>query len=133
MPTHRIFPPDADVLGRAAPVSGILCRLQGYDKSSKLRASGLCAISSGTKAWSGRSDCEYQRLRYPPPAHSKRTCAVLSFEMNSLMFDKAFDDISLGDLQVLVEARIPKGRRLGFKRDNHGHGHGGPINLRTGM
>jgi hypothetical protein len=26
------------------------------------------------------------------------------------MFEKAFDEISLGDLQALVEARIPEGR-----------------------
>jgi hypothetical protein len=38
MPTHRIFTPDADVLGRAAHLSGILCRLQGYRKDARLRA-----------------------------------------------------------------------------------------------
>ena len=30
MPPHRMFTPDADVLGHAALLSGILCRLQGY-------------------------------------------------------------------------------------------------------
>jgi predicted nucleic acid-binding protein len=38
MPPHRIFVPDIEVLGRAALLSGILCRLQGYDKDAKLRA-----------------------------------------------------------------------------------------------
>jgi hypothetical protein len=38
MPTHRIFTPDANVLGRAAHLSGILCRLQGYRKDARLRA-----------------------------------------------------------------------------------------------
>ena len=38
MPGHRIFAPDSEVLGRAALLSGILCRLQGYEKDGKLRA-----------------------------------------------------------------------------------------------
>jgi hypothetical protein len=38
MPTHRTFMPDADVLARAAYLSGILCRLQGYRKDARLRA-----------------------------------------------------------------------------------------------
>ena len=38
MPAHRIFTPDPDVLGRAAHLSGILCRLQGYPKDARLRA-----------------------------------------------------------------------------------------------
>lgn len=37
MPPHRIFAPDGEVLGRAV-LSGILCRLQGYEKDGKLRA-----------------------------------------------------------------------------------------------
>ena len=37
MPPHRIFAPDIEVLGRAALLSGILCRLQGYRR--KRRAS----------------------------------------------------------------------------------------------
>jgi hypothetical protein len=36
------------------------------------------------------------------------------------MFGKAFDEISLPDLQALVDARIPEGRRLEFKRDHYG-------------
>jgi len=36
------------------------------------------------------------------------------------MFAKAFDKISLADLQALVDARIPEGRRLEFKRDHYG-------------
>lgn len=44
MPPHRIFAPDADVLGRAALLSGILCRLQGYGKNDKLRALQDCVL-----------------------------------------------------------------------------------------
>lgn len=36
------------------------------------------------------------------------------------MFDKAFDEISRADLEALVEARIPEGRRLEYKRDHYG-------------
>jgi hypothetical protein len=31
------------------------------------------------------------------------------------MFEKAFDEISLGDLQALVKAGVPEGRCLEFK------------------
>lgn len=44
MPAHRIFTPDADLLGRAAVLSGMLSRLQGYDKDSKLRALQDCLL-----------------------------------------------------------------------------------------
>lgn len=44
MPPHRTFAPDADVLGRAALLSGILCRLQGYGKNEKLRALQDCVL-----------------------------------------------------------------------------------------
>jgi predicted nucleic acid-binding protein len=44
MPPHRIFGPDMDVLGRAALLSGILCRLQGYEKDGKLRAFQDCIL-----------------------------------------------------------------------------------------
>jgi hypothetical protein len=44
MPPHRIFAPDAEVLGRAALLSGILCRLQGYGKDGKLRALQDCVL-----------------------------------------------------------------------------------------
>jgi hypothetical protein len=44
MPPHRIFAPDIDILGRAALLSGILCRLQGYEKDGKLRALGDCML-----------------------------------------------------------------------------------------
>ncbi len=44
MPPHRIFAPDSDVLGRAALLSGILCRLQGYEKDGKLRALQDCVL-----------------------------------------------------------------------------------------
>jgi hypothetical protein len=44
MPSHRIFAPDTEVLGRAALLSGILCRLQGYQKDRKLRALQDCVL-----------------------------------------------------------------------------------------
>ena len=44
MPPYRIFAPDAEVLGRAALLSGILCRLQGYEKDGKLRALQDCVL-----------------------------------------------------------------------------------------
>ena len=44
MPPHRIFAPDVEVLGRAALLSGILCRLQGYEKDWKLRALQDCVL-----------------------------------------------------------------------------------------
>jgi predicted nucleic acid-binding protein len=44
MPPHRIFAPDVDVLGRAALLSGIVCRLQGYAADHKLRAVNDCVI-----------------------------------------------------------------------------------------
>lgn len=44
MPAHRIFGPDTEILGRAALLSGILCRLQGYQKDGKLRALQDCVL-----------------------------------------------------------------------------------------
>jgi len=44
MPPHRLFAPDVEVLGRAALLSGILCRLQGYGKDGKLRALQDCVL-----------------------------------------------------------------------------------------
>jgi len=44
MPPHRIFAPDIEVLGRAALLSGILCRLRGYEKDGKLRALQDCVL-----------------------------------------------------------------------------------------
>lgn len=44
MPPHRIFAPDVEVLGRAALLSGILWRLQGYEKNGKLRALQDCVL-----------------------------------------------------------------------------------------
>ena len=44
IPPHRIFAPDTEVLGRAALLSGILCRLQGYEKDGKLRALQDCVL-----------------------------------------------------------------------------------------
>ncbi len=41
---HRLFAPDADVLGRAAMLAGILCRLQGYGNDNKLRALQDCVL-----------------------------------------------------------------------------------------
>lgn len=44
MPAHRIFAPDIEVLGRAALLSGMLCRLQGYEKDGKLRVLQDCVL-----------------------------------------------------------------------------------------
>jgi hypothetical protein len=44
MPPHRTFAPDTDVLGRAALLSGILCRMQGYEKDGRLRALHDCVL-----------------------------------------------------------------------------------------
>jgi predicted nucleic acid-binding protein len=44
MPQHRIFAPDSEVLERAALLSGILCRLQGYENDGKLRALQDCVL-----------------------------------------------------------------------------------------
>jgi predicted nucleic acid-binding protein len=37
MPSHRVFVPDADILGRAGILAGILSRIQGYAKDDRLR------------------------------------------------------------------------------------------------
>jgi hypothetical protein len=44
MPDHRVFAPDADVLGRAALLAGMLCRLQGYVKDAKFKALQDCTL-----------------------------------------------------------------------------------------
>ena len=38
IPGHRLFAPDADVLGRAAVYAGILARIQGYANDARLKA-----------------------------------------------------------------------------------------------
>ncbi len=44
MPRYRVFVPDIDVLGRAALLAGIVCRLQGYAADRKLRALQDCVL-----------------------------------------------------------------------------------------
>ncbi len=44
MPDHRLFAPDAEVLGRAALLAGILSRLQGYARDAKLKALHDCIL-----------------------------------------------------------------------------------------
>lgn len=44
MRPHRVFAPDPDVTGRAALLSGMLCRLQGYQKDARLRALQDCIL-----------------------------------------------------------------------------------------
>jgi hypothetical protein len=44
MRSHRVFVPDVDVLGRAALLSGMLCRLQGYQQDGRLRALHDCVL-----------------------------------------------------------------------------------------
>lgn len=38
MPDHRVFTPDAEVLGRAALLAGMLCRLRGYARDARFKA-----------------------------------------------------------------------------------------------
>ena len=44
MPDHRVFAPDAEVLGRAALLAGILSRLQGYARDGRLKALQDCVL-----------------------------------------------------------------------------------------
>jgi hypothetical protein len=44
MPPHRVLVPDADIPGRAALLSGTLCRLQGYQRDGRLRALHDCVL-----------------------------------------------------------------------------------------
>lgn len=44
MPDHRVFTPDADILGRAALLAGMLCRLQGYSRDARLKALQDCTL-----------------------------------------------------------------------------------------
>lgn len=44
MPAHRTLVPDGDVLGRAALLSGMLCRLQGFGAGRRLRALQDCVL-----------------------------------------------------------------------------------------
>lgn len=44
MPAHRLFEPDADILGRGALLAGMLCRRQGYRKDARLRALQDCIL-----------------------------------------------------------------------------------------
>src|SRR5262249_20886506 len=44
IPAHRLFTPDADTLGRAALLSGILCRRQGYGSAERFRALQDCTL-----------------------------------------------------------------------------------------
>lgn len=44
MPAHRIRTPDLDTLGRAAVLSGVLCRLQGYQNDHRRKALQDCVL-----------------------------------------------------------------------------------------
>lgn len=44
MPPHRLFEPDTETLGRAALLSGLLCRLQGYQDDARLKALQDCVL-----------------------------------------------------------------------------------------
>jgi hypothetical protein len=44
MPAHRVFTPDSDTMGKAALLSGILCRLQAYAHDHRLRALLDCTL-----------------------------------------------------------------------------------------
>jgi hypothetical protein len=41
---HRLFQPDADIVGRAAILAGVLCRIQNYAKDDRLRALNDCTV-----------------------------------------------------------------------------------------
>lgn len=41
---HRLFSPDPDVLGKAALLAGMLCRLQGYQRDHRLRVLQDCVL-----------------------------------------------------------------------------------------
>lgn len=41
---HRLQVPDADILGRAALLAGLVCRLQGYARDDRLRALHDCVL-----------------------------------------------------------------------------------------
>ncbi len=44
MPAHRIRVPDVDTLGRAAVLSGVLCRLHGYQNDQRRKALQDCVL-----------------------------------------------------------------------------------------
>jgi len=44
MPDHRVIVPDLDILGRAAILNGVICRIQGYSNDQKLRCLNDCTI-----------------------------------------------------------------------------------------
>ena len=44
MPSHRLFTPDPDVLGRAAVYAGILGRTQGYANDNRMKALNDCVL-----------------------------------------------------------------------------------------
>lgn len=44
MPPHRIVTPDDNILGRAALLAGMLCRLQGFGRERRLRALHDCVL-----------------------------------------------------------------------------------------
>ncbi len=44
MPEHRLFTPDAEVLGRAALLAGIPSRLQGYARDARVKALQDCVL-----------------------------------------------------------------------------------------
>ena len=63
MPAHRTFVPDADVLGRVALLSGMLCRLQSYANDRKLHALHDCSpISAGSETRLHGADRQHRRL-----------------------------------------------------------------------
>ncbi len=44
IPEHRVFTADADVLGRAALLAGILSRVQGYARDTRLKTLQDCTL-----------------------------------------------------------------------------------------
>src|SRR5215475_11484373 len=56
MPPHRIFRSDIEVLGRATLLSGILCRVQGYDKDAPTPYERAACVPAPSPAASPATD-----------------------------------------------------------------------------
>ena len=78
MPDHRVFTPDADVLGRAALLAGMLCRLQGYARDAKFKALQDCTLFlQAQKLGFTVLTRKYRRVRLSAPARADRPCTLL--------------------------------------------------------
>ena len=80
MPAHRTFVPDADVLGRAALLSGMLSRLQSYANDRVPRFARLRPISAGSETRLHGADRQHRRLRHPVTTSASGQGTPLSTE-----------------------------------------------------